>query len=401
MVTLQKRPQDISAVVTDAVEASRPFINGRNHTLHISLAAGKLTVNADRARLCQVLVNVLNNAAKYTDPGGTISLQVARDGAQLSISVRDTGMGLPEELLPQIFDMFTQAERTIDRSQGGLGIGLTVARSIIALHDGSIEVHSDGLGKGSEFVIHLPLLQDLPQTDEKTPVPGVIKGAGRRVLIVDDNVDAADGMAMLLEFAGQRVRTAYDGHEAIRAAEEFRPELILLDLGLPGMDGYEVARHLRANIRDGHDPVIAALTGYGDADDRLLFLLGGHAGLRISEMLALEWRHIHWDQAELLVVAGKGNNGNDGRDAAVRLRRRGVRVCVVDAADAPAPDTVQDVIAADAGEIDESGQETMRGGFYRSAHGRGGGDTLRPRSVVSPGERHGDSFAFSRMWPGS
>jgi len=266
-VVLQKQPLSIAAMVADAIEISNPLITALNHRMDISLPPNDLFVDGDAARLSQVLANVLNNAARYTEDGGDIWLSVSQTGAEVLISVRDTGIGMPSELLTEIFNIFTQSERSIDRSQGGLGIGLTIARSIIVLHGGRIEARSQGPGHGSEFVIHLPLLEQQPSANAQQEISFTTEKTIRRILVVDDNRDAADGMAMLLDISGHITKTAYDGLEAIAAAESFKPELVLLDIGLPHMDGYAVAKHLRQQA-SSRDIVLSALTGYGDDDDR-------------------------------------------------------------------------------------------------------------------------------------
>lgn len=266
-VVLQKQPLSISAMVADAIEISNPLISALNHRMDVTLPPNDLFVDGDGARLSQVLANVLNNAARYTEDGGDIWLSVRQEENEVLISVRDTGIGLPPELLTDIFNIFTQSERSIDRSQGGLGIGLTIARSVIELHDGRIEARSQGPGHGSEFVIHLPMLEQQPSDHAQREIAFSVDKNIRRVLVVDDNRDAADGMAMLLDMSGHITKTAYDGLEAIAAVESFKPELVLLDIGLPYMDGYAVAKHLRQQP-GGRDLVLAALTGYGDDDDR-------------------------------------------------------------------------------------------------------------------------------------
>jgi len=212
-------------------------------------------------------VNLLNNAAKYTDEGGQIELSVTEDRGEVTIRVRDNGIGIARPLLSRIFDPFTQAERSLDRSEGGLGIGLTLAQRVIELHGGKIEAHSEGAGQGSEFVIRLPVPTSQP-AHEGTPPPTAQKpSTAWRILVVDDNVDAADSLAMLFTIAGHDARVAYSSEVALELATEYRPDFVLLDIGLPGMDGYEVARRLRQrseleNLR------LIALTGYGQDTDR-------------------------------------------------------------------------------------------------------------------------------------
>jgi CheY-like chemotaxis protein len=226
-------------------------------------------VEADPTRLAQVVANVLNNAAKYMEEGGQIWVAAQREDHQVAIRVRDTGIGIPAELVPHVFDLFTQASRSPERSQGGLGIGLSLARSLLALHGGTITACSEGPGRGSEFVVRLPIVvnREDGSTALKEPHPTVAPSPPRRVLVVDDNVDAAQCLAMLLEADGHHVGLAHDGPEALRVALAHRPEIVFLDIGLPEMDGYQVARHLRerpelANV------VLVALTGYGQEQDR-------------------------------------------------------------------------------------------------------------------------------------
>jgi CheY-like chemotaxis protein len=260
---------DLAAVVADAVETARPVIDAKGHALSISLPAGPVSLDADPTRLAQALVNLLNNAAKYADPGGRIDLTAMRDGTEAVVVVRDSGVGIAPELLPHIFDLFTQEERSLSRSQGGLGIGLTLVKSLVGMHGGSVSARSEGLGRGSEFVVRLPApaltaSSSLPQGDR------VASGSvcpRRRILVVDDNVDAARALARLLtRLYGQEVRVANDGPEAMMIAEEFRPEVILLDIGLPGMDGNEVARRLRERP-EFEKALIVALTGWGQESD--------------------------------------------------------------------------------------------------------------------------------------
>jgi PAS domain S-box-containing protein len=268
MIELRKEPVDLVLLAHRTMEAVRPLFEEREHQLIVSLGPEPLRVSGDPTRLEQVLSNLLNNAAKYTDPGGRIWLTAGREGDEIVLRVRDTGIGIAPEMLPRIFDLFVQAGRPLDRSQGGVGIGLTLVRRLIALHGGSVEAHSPGLGYGSEFVVRLPALpqQRLVGADS----PGFSETAGvqrRRVLVVDDNQDAADSLAMLLQLSGQEVVVAYDATMALASADEFQPTLAFLDIGMPGMDGYELARRLRQ--RPGvQGAVLVALTGWGRPEDR-------------------------------------------------------------------------------------------------------------------------------------
>jgi PAS domain S-box-containing protein len=270
-INLQKEPVDVAIIVARAVESSRPIIEGRRHQLEVTLPDEPIVVEADPTRIAQVLWNLLNNAAKYTPEGGRIWLTAENVGGESVVRVRDTGMGIPPEMLPRVFDLFTQAERTLDRAEGGLGIGLTLVRRLTEMHNGVVQAFSAGPGEGSEFVVRLPLLPDQPPTVAAAPEPGSGKRAkaalGHRILVVDDNRDSADSLAMLLRLVGHDVRTVHDGRQALVVAATYRPELVLLDIGLPGMDGFAVARHLRSQPELA-GVVLVALTGYGSDEDR-------------------------------------------------------------------------------------------------------------------------------------
>jgi signal transduction histidine kinase/CheY-like chemotaxis protein len=267
-VKLQKEPVDLAVVVARAVESSRPLIDARHHELTVTLPPEPVPLEADAIRLAQVVANLLNNAAKYTGEGGRIGLAVERHGAEAVVRVRDSGVGIPAGMLTQVFDLFTQVESSVVRSQGGLGIGLTLVRSLVELHGGSVTAHSEGPGTGSEFVVRLPALPELRSGDCGPGGNGRRAGSSaRRILVVDDNGDAADSLAVLLRLMGNDVRTARDGPAALEAAGAYRPDVVLLDLGLPRMSGYEVCRRLR----EGHfanGPLVVALTGYGQDEDR-------------------------------------------------------------------------------------------------------------------------------------
>jgi len=266
-VDLQKEHVILTDVVSRAVEIARPLIETRRHDLNISLPPDPILIEADPTRLTQILGNLLNNAAKYTEDGGHIWVSAIRDHCDVVVSVRDSGIGLAPEMLSRVFDLFTQENRTIDRSQGGLGIGLTLVKRLVEMHAGTVRATSDGPGRGSEFVVRLPALpacQDVT-TDAKPSEPPV--ASSRRLLIVDDNVDSAESMAELLTLVGHQVRTAHDGPAALREAQAHRPEFVLLDIGLPRMDGYEVARRMRDNP-DLRSATLIAMTGYGQDEDR-------------------------------------------------------------------------------------------------------------------------------------
>lgn len=258
---------DIRGIVEHAVDSARPLIDKHKHELSVSLAPEPVWLHADAARLEQVVVNLLNNAAKYTDRGGHIWLSVAQEGDDAVLRVRDTGVGIARELLPHIFDLFTQADRSLDRSQGGLGIGLTVVQRLVEMHRGTAEANSAGLGNGSEFIVRLPVVLSQAIEHKVSPIETAVPGARWRVLVVDDNVDGADVTALLLQLLGHEAQVAYSGATALAAADEYLPNVVLLDIGLPEMDGYEVARRLRQHplLRNAW---LVAITGYGRESDR-------------------------------------------------------------------------------------------------------------------------------------
>ncbi|TKD12660.1 PAS domain S-box protein [Polyangium fumosum] len=264
-ITLRKETHELGEIIDQAIESTRPLIDARKHHLDLAPCPEPLHVNVDAARLTQVVANLLNNAAKYTDDGGRIHLGIERGPRnEALIRIKDNGRGIDPKDLPHVFDTFYQSTRTLDRSEGGLGIGLSLVRRLVELHGGRVEAHSDGLGKGSEFVVRLAL-EEAPMTAPQPPeIPAM--GQSRRVLVVDDNIDAAETMAALLETLGHEVSVAHDGEAALEAVSNGHPEIVLLDIGLPRMDGYEVCKRLRddGTLR----PFIVAVTGYGQAEDR-------------------------------------------------------------------------------------------------------------------------------------
>jgi PAS domain S-box-containing protein len=276
-VELRPSRVTVRAVFDSALETSLPLIEAARHELSVSLPEEPLYVRADLTRVAQVLGNLLNNAAKYTPERGRIGLSAARDGDIVVIRVKDDGTGIPGDMLPKVFDLFTQVGRTIDRSQGGLGIGLSLVRRLVELHGGTVVAESPGPGKGSTFTVRLPLAPDeateiddsdgLAQASDKSRPP-------RRVLVVDDNVDGAESLALLLQLSGHQTRTAHSGPEALTAARVFRPDIVFLGIGLPGMNGYEVATRFRreAELRD---VALVALTGWGSEEDRKRSLEAG------------------------------------------------------------------------------------------------------------------------------
>ena len=258
---------NVRNVVDRAIESTRPLIDGRAHRLTVDMPDEPIWLFADPARLEQVMVNLLNNAAKYTDAGGLIDLTVRCDGSAVVLSVRDNGIGIDLVQFPDIFDLFTQATRSLDRAQGGLGIGLSLVQRLVVLHRGTVTARSDGLGRGSEFTVRLPLtLAPAPEPPSTTSGSAERPEHGGRVLVVDDNVDSAEILATLLRKSGHEVRTDYSGPTALEAAEVFLPDVVLLDIGLPGLDGYKVARRLRQYPRLEGVRLIA-MTGYGQESD--------------------------------------------------------------------------------------------------------------------------------------
>ena len=268
-IHLQTRVVDLADDVASAIETIRPTIQRHRHELSVSLPEQPIQLIGDPARLAQVFSNLLNNAAKYTPEGGHIWLAVAKELNEAVIRVRDTGSGIPTDMLTRIFDMFTQMDHSIDRAQGGLGVGLTLVRRLVELHGGRVEALSAGLGQGSEFTVHLPIGEI-----EKNPSAGIVERTPkqkftrrRQVLVVDDNKHAADTLAMLLERAGHDVRLAHDGPKALEATATFRPDVLLLHIGFPGFDGYEVARRLRAEP-ESRSILLVAVSGFGQEEDR-------------------------------------------------------------------------------------------------------------------------------------
>jgi PAS domain S-box-containing protein len=270
-------PMDVNVAVQRAVEAARPLIERRRQSLEVRVGATPIVVNGDLTRLTQVVLNLLNNAAKYTHEGGSIVVAVETEGQDAVVSVSDNGLGIPPDLLERVFDLFAQGERTLDRAEGGLGIGLTLARRIVLLHGGSIRAESEGAGKGSKFSVRLPQLNlSLPAFEPpEVALPRSVQK--RSILVVDDNADSAASIAMFLGMLGHEVTTAASGPEALHHVERARPEIILLDIGLPGFDGYEVARRIRAKP-EGQGIRVYAMTGYGQEEDRRRSALAGFDG---------------------------------------------------------------------------------------------------------------------------
>ena len=268
-INLSREPVAITTIVARAIETIQPLIAEQRHELTVDVPEQSLEVEGDLTRLTQVLGNLLNNAAKYTDPGGSIAVSAQRVGTDVELSVRDNGIGIPPELLPRLFQLFTQVDGAAHRAQGGLGIGLALVRQLIQMHGGSVTAYSQGPGRGSEFLIRLPLRlrghrDPAPSTGQP---PSPVERRGHRILLADDNRDALDSLATLLQCDGHEVHTAADGAEALEVAASCHPDVVLLDIGMPKLDGYEVARRIRAEPW-GKDAVLIALTGWGQDEDR-------------------------------------------------------------------------------------------------------------------------------------
>ncbi len=268
-IQLHQEDLDARGIVQQALETARPLIDQNKHELTVSLPTEPTWLHADALRLEEVIVNLLNNAVKYTPEGGHIWLSLQQEGDRIVLRIRDTGVGIVPDSLPHMFELFTQAPRSLDRSQGGLGVGLAVVRKLVEMHGGTVEAQSAGPGKGSEFIVRLPVLS--PPTG-RSQIPSKKgdeqSGSGWRVLVVDDNVDSADSIAMLLQVSGHEVRVVYSGQDALDMAGKYQPDIVLLDIGLPVMDGYEVARRLRKHPELKALKLIA-VTGYGQESDRL------------------------------------------------------------------------------------------------------------------------------------
>ena len=267
-LALRTEPLDLRPAIDDAVQMNAPLVEARRHRLAVHLPPDPLWVTGDRARLVQVFVNLLNNAAKYTDAGGAITVAAAREGTKAVVRVSDTGTGIAADKLPHVFDLYTQLDVGADRPQGGLGIGLTLVRRLVELHGGTIAAVSPGAGRGSEFTVRLPAADAPAAAGAGREHPAAAAGPGRHILIVEDNRDGRESLAMLLELVGHRVAVAEDGPRGVEAALAVRPDVVLIDIGLPGLDGYGVATRVRAELGGG--VLLVALTGHGQPDDRRL-----------------------------------------------------------------------------------------------------------------------------------
>jgi len=269
-IDLRMEPVELATVVARAVETCQPLIDSQRHRLEISLPAESMLLDADPVRLAQVVGNLLTNAAKYTSPGGRIWLGARRIDDVAVLEVRDNGVGIATELLPHVFELFVQGHHTASHSQGGLGVGLTLVRRLVEMHHGTVEASSDGPGKGSEITVRLPLAvraDECAETNDERAAQKAVRPSGLRLLVVDDNEDAAVSLAMLLRLQGHEVCVAHDGPSSLEMAVAYAPDLVFLDIGMPGMDGYEVARRIRAEPSLKH-VVLTAVTGWGQSEDR-------------------------------------------------------------------------------------------------------------------------------------
>jgi CheY-like chemotaxis protein/nitrogen-specific signal transduction histidine kinase len=270
-IRLQKDRVDLDSIFQQAIEATGPLLSDSGHTLEVRQPEEPVYLYADSTRLAQVFSNLLNNSSKFTNAGGHICISAEREGDEVVVSIRDNGIGISAEALPTVFDMFAQADQSIGHSQAGLGIGLTLAKRLVELHEGSISVTSEGLGKGSEFQVRLPMLIESEES-KATSDPGRSGGAGpdsRRILVVDDNQDAARLLSKMLEMLGHETRLAFDGPTALSTADEYVPDIVMMDIGLPGMSGHEVAEAMRLRPW-GRTVTLIAITGWGQAEDRAM-----------------------------------------------------------------------------------------------------------------------------------
>ena len=266
---LKKTRTELTSIIGAAIETARPILDVKHHNLALDLPITPVQLEADAVRLAQVFSNLLINAAKYTDPSGQIQLRARQEQATIVVSVKDNGIGISAELLPRVFSMFFQSDQALARAEGGLGVGLSLVKGLVTLHGGSVEARSAGPGKGSEFMVRFPAGAPRPESLEaETETEGLSSDVGIKILVVDDNRDAADTCAMLLEASGHHVQTAYTGRQALELARTFHPHALLLDIGLPDIDGYKLARQIRATVW-GRSAVLVAVTGWGQEEDRL------------------------------------------------------------------------------------------------------------------------------------
>jgi PAS domain S-box-containing protein len=268
-IELQRHPVELNDVLECAIVTSRPLLEACGHKLTLNLLSDTVIVNADSVRLSQVFINLLNNAAKYMDQGGRIDLRAALDGNAVVVSIKDTGIGIPADQLKKIFGLFSQVEGALAKSQGGLGIGLSLVKQLVELHGGQVEAHSRGPGHGSEFVVRLPVADSQQLSQVSIEIARVLPSPDLRILVVDDNRDTTDSLETLFEMLGHQVRTAHNGEEAVALAAAFLPHVVLCDIGLPTINGYETCRRIRQTAC-GRNATIIAVTGWGQAEAKRL-----------------------------------------------------------------------------------------------------------------------------------
>ncbi len=269
-IELRREPVELATVIARAVELVQPLVDTQGHRLTVHISRESLLLDADPVRLTQIIANLLTNATKYAEQNGRIWLTAKREGEMAVVRIRDKGIGIAPAMLPRIFELFVQADHTSTKTQGGLGIGLTLVKNLVEMHNGIVQARSEGLGKGSEFIVRLPISvhgdsTHAGQAVQQAPTP--ISSSGYRVLVVDDNQDAANSLAMLLKMQGHEVRVAFSGMAAVEMTKTYTPDVVFMDIGMPGIDGYEAARRIRQQPGFGK-VVMAALTGWGQQEDR-------------------------------------------------------------------------------------------------------------------------------------
>ena len=325
-IDLKHERAELASLVQGALDVCGPGIAQAGQKLAVDLPREAIPLTCDPTRVVQVICNLLSNAAKYTPAGGHITLSARRRAGMVEISVRDTGMGIPQDMLTRVFDMFTQVPHAIERSQGGLGIGLTLVKRLVEMHGGSVEARSAGPGRGAEFIVRLPERAGEPAAAPSAAAlaPSEHAAARRRILVADDNRDAADSLAFMLRIAGHEVRIAYDGQQALELAETFRPQLALLDLGMPRLSGYDAARRLRQTPH-GRDMQLIALTGWGQPDDRGRSLAAGfdhHVVKPVDPSLLQRLLAMPREESEAEKKTGPACRGEDGPRGGVGLNDR-------------------------------------------------------------------------------
>jgi CheY-like chemotaxis protein len=292
VIRLELEPVSVAAIVARAVEAARPTIDARRHELTLDLPDELIYVNGDRTRLAQVFSNLLHNAAKFMDPGGRMSLRATADDSHVEITVSDNGAGIPLDMLPRLFGLFTQIHAKSDRSKGGLGVGLALVQRLTEMHGGTVRAHSDGPGRGAVFTVRLPTLSAQTAPNASHPKTHAVPAVPpQRILVADDNQDAAECLSLQLQLAGHEVRTVNDGLEAVSVGNSFEPHVVLLDLGMPRMDGYEAARQIRGEPW-GKRATLVALTGWGQQQDRQRTAAAGFDVHLVKPVVELELRRV-------------------------------------------------------------------------------------------------------------